>query len=89
VRIPSMAGANWELPLRVDSFLLPLAIVELGLETSGKRRAADLRRSFHDDEASAFQMLHEALGDDLRHDLVCIVDALAPVKTQCEGKRGG
>jgi hypothetical protein len=34
-------------------------------------------------------MLHQPLGDDLRHDLVGVVGTLAPVKAQCEGKRGG
>ena len=34
-------------------------------EPPAQRRRADLRRSFHDDEAGAPQMLHKPLGDDL------------------------
>ena len=32
-------------------------------------------------------MLHEPLGDDLRHDLVCVVDALAALEPQRKGER--
>ena len=34
-------------------------------------------------------MLNKPLGDDLRHDLICIVDALAALVAQCEGERRG
>lgn len=39
-----------------------------------------------DGESSA---LDEALGDDLRHELIGVVDALAPLKAQRERKGGG
>ena len=54
-----------------------------------KRRAADLRRPLHDDEAGALQVLHKALGDDLRHDLVGVVDALAALVSKRIGQRRG
>jgi len=34
-------------------------------------------------------MLHKALGDDLRHDLIGVVDAIVALKAQREGERGG
>jgi hypothetical protein len=36
------------------------------------------RRPLHDHESGALQMLDEALGDNLRHELVGVVDALPP-----------
>ena len=44
---------------------------------------------FHDDEPRPLQMLPKPLGDDLGHDLVDIVDALAPVKSQRERESRG
>ena len=61
----------------VASFRLPLATVELALKRPPQDRRAGLRRPFHDDKASTLQMLNEALGDDLSHELVGVVDALA------------
>ena len=34
-------------------------------------------------------MLDQPLGDNLGHDFVCIVDALAALKAQCESERVG
>jgi hypothetical protein len=47
------------------------------------------RQAFHDDEAGALQVLHQALRHDLRHDFVGVVDALAALKTQGEDERRG
>jgi hypothetical protein len=52
-------------------------------------RAASDRRSLHNDEAGPLQVLHKALGDDRRHDLVSVVDALAALEVQRERKRVG
>lgn len=62
-------------------------------EASPPRRAADLRRSLHNDESGALQVLHKPLGHDLRHDLICVVDALAALVSErigkCAGEVGG
>ena len=57
-------------------------------EPPPQRRAADRRRPFHDHEARSLQMLDKPLGDDLRHDLIRVVDALAALVAQGEGQRG-
>ncbi len=57
------------------------------LESPSQRRPAYGRRSLHNDEAGALQVLHKPLGDDLRHDLVCVVDALAALESQRKGQR--
>jgi Rap1a immunity proteins len=59
------------------------------LVASPERRPADFRRPLHDDEAGALNVLYEAPRDNLRHDLICIVDALAALKAKCEGERRG
>src|SRR5208337_1162923 len=46
-------------------------------------------RPLHDDESGALKVLHEPLGDDLRHDLVGVVHALAALVAQREGERRG
>ena len=46
-------------------------------------------RRLHDDEAVALQMPPEALGNDLRHDPIGIVDALAALVSQRECYRSG
>jgi hypothetical protein len=38
---------------------------------------ADLRRPLHYDEARALEVLDKSLADDLRHDLISVVGALA------------
>ncbi len=60
-------------------------IILLIKPVSQRRRAPD-RQPFHDGEASPFQMFDEPLRDDLGHDLVGIVDALAALEAQCEGE---
>jgi hypothetical protein len=50
-------------------------------------RAARSRQSavfFHDDEAGALKVLDKPLGDDPRHDLGGVVNALAPAVEQRE-----
>jgi hypothetical protein len=47
------------------------------------------RRFLHDHEAGSPQMLDQPLGDDLGHDLVGVVDALAAGVPQRERKRSG
>jgi hypothetical protein len=47
------------------------------------------RRLFHDDEPRARQILDETPGDDLRHDLVGVVNALSTLKAQRERQRLG
>ena len=59
------------------------------LETSSERRPASDRRPLHDDEARSLQVLHKALGDDRRHELVSVVDALAALKAKGERQRVG
>ena len=59
----------------------------LGAPSKGRR--ADLWRLPHDDKAGPCQVLHKPPGDDLRHDLVGVVDALAAFEAQREGERGG
>ncbi len=46
------------------------------LEPTSKLRS-DVCRTLHYDKRASLKMLHEALGDDLSHDLVRVVDALA------------
>jgi len=75
------AGKAWTAPTR--------RVEGLALEPSPERRDADLRWSLHQDEARPLQVLHEPLGDDLGHDLVGIVDALAALKAQGEGDEAG
>ncbi len=57
------------------------------LKSPPQRRRADLRRLLHDDKAGALEMRDEAPGDDLGHDLVGVVDALAAFESQGESKR--
>ena len=47
------------------------------------------RRPLHDDEPSARQIFDETLGDDLRHDLVGVVNALPALKAQRKRQRLG
>ena len=42
-----------------------------------ERRAASDRRPLHDDEPGALKMLYKAFGNNLGHDLVGVVHALA------------
>ncbi len=51
---------------------------------AAERGAPADRRPLHDDEAGAFQMLYQLLRDDLGHDLVWVVDALAALKPERE-----
>ncbi len=52
-----------------------------------KRRAPGVGRPLHDDEAGALKVLDKPFGDDLGHDLVGVVDELAPLESQRESKR--
>ena len=54
-----------------------------------QRRAADVRRPLHHHKARALEVLDKPPCDDLRHDLVGVVDALAAMEAQGEGERGG
>ena len=51
-------------------------MMALAFVSSPERCGADFRRPLHDDEAGALKVLHKPPGDDLRHDLVGVVDAL-------------
>jgi hypothetical protein len=64
-------------------------VASLSLVPPPKRRAAAHRRALHNDEAGSFEVLHKSLRDDLGHDLVRVVDALAALISQCEGEGGG
>ncbi len=78
VRIPSA----YQVPIGKGSEgrILPLPMNKLALESPpSAAAAADLRRP----------RLDEPLGDNLGHDLVSVVDALAAFKAQCEGKGVG
>ena len=48
--------------------------------------AAANRRAFHDHKSGAPQILDEALGDDLCHEFIGAVDALAGMKVQWESE---
>jgi hypothetical protein len=66
-----------------------LAVRRKGIEgylSSSAAPQARIGRLLHHDEARALQMLHEPLGDDLGHDLVGVVDALAALEAQGEGE---
>jgi hypothetical protein len=57
------------------------------IKPARQRRTADRRRPLHHDEPSTtLEVLNEALGDDLRHELVGVVDALAALEAEREGK---
>jgi hypothetical protein len=47
----------------------------LAFEPRGDCASANSRRPLHDHESGALEMLDEALGDDLRHELIAIADA--------------
>jgi hypothetical protein len=47
------------------------------------------RGLLHHDESRSLQVLHKPLGEDLRHELVGVVDALAALEAQGEGQRAG
>jgi hypothetical protein len=53
------------------------------------RLPAHVGRTLHHDKAGPFQMLDKALADDLRHDLIGVVDALATLEAQRVGQRVG
>lgn len=42
----------------------------------------DRRRSLHHHEAGLLKVLHEPIGRDPRHGLVCMLDRLAPVEPE-------
>jgi len=54
-----------------------------------QRCAVDRRWPPHDHEARALEALDKALGDDLGHELVGVVDALAALEAEREGERRG
>src|SRR5208337_623274 len=58
-------------------------------EAASERRRSDACRPLHYDKPSSFKMAHKSGGDDLGHDLVRVVDALAALISQCEGEGGG
>jgi hypothetical protein len=45
----------------------------------GKVRRPDARPLLHRDEALSHEVLDQAFGDDFRHELIGVVDALAPL----------
>jgi hypothetical protein len=55
--------------------------------TAPKRRASDLKRLLHHDEAGALQMTHNALSGDGGHVFVGAVDS--PTAIESERKRDG
>ena len=58
-------------------------------EAASERRRSDACRPLHYDKPGSFKMVHKSGGDDLGHDLVRVVDALAALISQCEGEGGG
>jgi hypothetical protein len=54
------------------------------LESTCERGVAAARRFLHHDESAALQMPHKPPRDDLRHEFVGIVDALAALEAQRE-----
>jgi hypothetical protein len=59
------------------------------LEPPTQRRPASDWRALHDDEPGALKMLHKAFGDNLGHDLVGVVYALAALVLERVGERRG
>jgi hypothetical protein len=59
------------------------------LKPPGDCASASDRRPLHDHESGELEMLDEAFGDDLGHELIGVVDALPPLKAQRERKSGG
>ena len=59
------------------------------LKSPSQRCGSDVRRPLHDDEAGALQVVDKPLGDDLGHDLGGVMDPLAALVAECEGKRRG
>jgi len=59
------------------------------LESASQRCPASDRRAMHDNEPRALQMIDKALGDDLGHDLIGVVDALAALVSERIGERRG
>src|SRR5277367_2608501 len=57
--------------------------------TASERCGAHGRRPFHDDEARQLQMLDKSLGDDARHDLARVADALSAAVAHRIGERLG
>ena len=47
-----------------------------------QRGGTDLWRLLHHDKTGTLQMIHKPLRDDLGHDLVGVVDALATLESQ-------
>ncbi len=58
-------------------------------EAASERRRSDGCRPLHYDKPGSFKIVHKSGGDDLGHDLVRVVDALAALISQCEGEGGG
>ncbi len=58
-------------------------------EAASERRRSDACRPLHCDKPGSFKMVHKSGGDDLGHDLVRVVDAVAALISQCEGEGGG
>jgi hypothetical protein len=61
----------------------------LALKPPPQRRVTAQRRAFHHDEAGALQVSDQPFGDDVHHECVRVVLALAPLKFQREGERCG
>jgi hypothetical protein len=61
----------------------------IALVTAAKRGAPDARRLLHHDEYRSLKVLHKPLGDDLRHELVGVVDSLAALIAQGERESVG
>ena len=83
----SFMAAPWRLGMPVPGRLVVDG--QAPSKSPPKRCGADLCRPLHDNKAGALQMLHKPLGDDLRHDLVCIVDALAALVAERMSERCG
>ena len=61
----------------------------VSLQSTSKRRRAHFCRPFHYDKPGSFKMVRKSFGDDLGHDLVRVVDALAAPISQREREGGG
>jgi hypothetical protein len=69
--------------------VLFLTAMSLAFVSSPKRRSASDRRTLHDHETRSLKMLNKPLGDDLRHDLIGVVDAPPAGEAQRERERCG
>jgi hypothetical protein len=71
----------------IDRSHASFGFISAALKSAPKRRGPNLRRPLHYHEASAIEILNKPFADDLGHELVGVVDALAALKAQGERER--